>query len=192
MSANSVSALAYRAREGLRQAYLIEHVGELDEDTCRWTHQHLGAYIRNGTSRRDAAKVEDHLTECRSCMAVYLELTEVNSNLGALLAPLLLGGAATAYVGTAGGVALPVGIGLAIGRVRDLVAGNSAAVAVAGVAASVTLVGGAIAIGLNGSDRTPVEPSAIGSGLPGAAATDDSTDLTLSAGAARARPAPSR
>ena len=180
MSANSVSALAYRAREGLRQAYLVEHAGELDQDTCRWTHQHLGAYIRNGTSRRDAAKVEEHLTECRSCMAVYLELTEVNSNLGALLAPLLLGGAATAYVGTAGGVALPVGIGLAIGRVRDLVAGNSAAVAVAGVAASVTLVGGALAIGLNGSDRTPVEPSAIGSGLPGATATDDSTDLTLS------------
>ena len=61
MSANSVSALAYRAREGLRQAYLVEHAGELDEDTCRWTHQHLGAYIRNGTSRRDAAKVEEHL-----------------------------------------------------------------------------------------------------------------------------------
>ena len=73
-----------------------------------------------------------------------------------------------------------MGIGLAIGRVRDVVAGNSAAVAVAGVAASVTLVGGAIAIGLNGSDRTPVEPSAIGSGLPGVTATDDSTDLTLS------------
>ena len=32
-------------------------------------------------------------------MAIYLELTEVNSNLGALLAPLLLGGAATAYLG---------------------------------------------------------------------------------------------
>lgn len=179
MSANSVSALAYRAREGLRQAYLVEHAGELDEDTCRWTHQHLGAYIRNGTSRRDAAKVEGHLTECRSCMAVYLELTEVNSNLGALLAPLLLGGAATAYVGTAGGVGLPVGIGLAIGRVRDLVAANSATVAVAGVAASVTLVGGALVIGLNTADQG-VEPSAIASGLPGAAATDGSTSSTLS------------
>ena len=29
MSANSVSALAYRAREGLRQAFLTQHVGEL-------------------------------------------------------------------------------------------------------------------------------------------------------------------
>ena len=32
-------------------------------------------------------------------MAIYLELTEVNSNLGAILAPLLLGGAAAAYLG---------------------------------------------------------------------------------------------
>ena len=59
MSANSVSALAYRAREGLRQAFLTQHVAELEEDTCRWTHGQLGAYVRNATSRRDAAKVED-------------------------------------------------------------------------------------------------------------------------------------
>ena len=106
MSANSVSALAYRAREGLRQAFLTQHAAELEEDTCRWTHGQLGAYVRNATSRRDAAKVEDHLDECRSCMAIYLELTEVNSNLGALLGPLVLGGAAAAYLGAAaGGVA---------------------------------------------------------------------------------------
>ena len=99
MSANSVSALAYRAREGLRQAFLTQHAAELEDDTCRWTHGQLGAYVRGAISRRDAAKVEDHLDECRSCMAIYLELTEVNSNLGAILAPLLLGGVATAYLG---------------------------------------------------------------------------------------------
>ncbi len=91
MSANSVSALAYRAREGLRQAFLNQHAGELEDDACRWTHQQLGAYIRDGISRRDATKVEDHLQECRPCAAVYLELSEVNSNLSAILAPLLLG-----------------------------------------------------------------------------------------------------
>ena len=94
MSANSVSALAYRAREGLRQAFLNQHAQEIEDDTCQWTHQHLGAYIRNGISRRDAAKVEEHLDECRKCMAIYLELSEVNSNLAGILAPLLLGGAA--------------------------------------------------------------------------------------------------
>ena len=32
MSANSVSALAYRAREGLRQAFLNSHIGDLEDD----------------------------------------------------------------------------------------------------------------------------------------------------------------
>ena len=92
MSANSVAALAYRAREGLRQAFLTMHAGDLDQDACRFTHQHLGAYVRNGVSRRDSARVQEHLGECRKCMAVYLELSEVNSNLSGILAPLLLGG----------------------------------------------------------------------------------------------------
>ena len=51
MSANSVSALAYRAREGLRQAFLNEHVHGARGRDCRWTHDHLGAYIRNGVSQ---------------------------------------------------------------------------------------------------------------------------------------------
>ena len=106
MTANSVSALAYRAREGLRQAYLSMHAQDVDEDTCARTRASLGAYVRGGLSRRDGARVERHLEECRACAAIYLELTEVNSRLGALLAPLLLGTAAAAYLGgTSGGVA---------------------------------------------------------------------------------------
>ncbi|HEY0905191.1 MAG TPA: sigma-70 family RNA polymerase sigma factor, partial [Marmoricola sp.] len=34
MSANSVSALAYRAREGLRQAYLSMHTQDVEDDAC--------------------------------------------------------------------------------------------------------------------------------------------------------------
>ena len=136
MSANSVAALAYRAREGLRQAFLTMHVQELDSDLCSWTHRNLGAYIRDGISRRDAAKVEEHLDECRRCMAIYLELTEVNSNLAGILAPVLLGGAAAAYVGRrlAGGrSALKGGVLFLVDRARDLVAAHAPATAVAGV-----------------------------------------------------------
>ena len=93
MTANSVSALAYRAREGLRQAYLSMHAQDVDEDACARTRAALGGYVRGGLSRRDGARVEQHLEECRRCAAIYLELTEVNSRLGALLAPLLLGAA---------------------------------------------------------------------------------------------------
>ncbi len=122
MSANSVAALAYRAREGLRQAFLTMHAGDLDEDGCRFTHQNLGPYVRGGTSRRDSNAVREHLGECRKCMAIYLELTEVNSNLAGILGPIVLGGAAAAYV-AAGDVAVKAG-GLAVrarpgARLRD-------------------------------------------------------------------------
>ena len=72
MSANSVSALAYRAREGLRQAFLSQHATDPDDVDCAWTRDHLGAYVRGGLSRRDATRVDDHLAECRACAAVYL------------------------------------------------------------------------------------------------------------------------
>ena len=144
MSANSVSALAYRAREGLRQAFLTMHLQELEDDTCAWTHQNLGAYVRNGISRRDAAKVEHHLTECRRCSALYLELTEVNSNLSGLLAPLLLGGAAAMYAGSAtGAAALKGGVLVLLDRAKDLVAAHAPASAAAGVATAVVVGGGA-------------------------------------------------
>ena len=54
MSANSVSALAYRAREGLRQAFLTMHISDLTETDCRWVNEHLGAFIRKGLSKRPA------------------------------------------------------------------------------------------------------------------------------------------
>ena len=151
MSANSVSALAYRAREGLRQAFLNQHAQELEEDGCRWTHQHLGAYIRNGISRRDAGKVEEHLDDCRKCMAIYLELSEVNSNLSGILAPLLLGSAATAYVAAAGGAIAKGGLVLLIDRAKDFVATNAAGTAVAGVAVTAVIAGTAF-LAINHND----------------------------------------
>jgi len=102
MSANSVSALAYRAREGLRQAFLSQHATDPDDVDCAWARDHMGAYVRGGLSRRDATKVDDHLAACRACAAVYLELTEVNSGLAGLLAPLLLGSAGAGYLSSGG------------------------------------------------------------------------------------------
>jgi RNA polymerase sigma factor (sigma-70 family) len=181
MSANSVSALAYRAREGLRQAYLTQHASELDDASCQWARAHLGAYIRDGISRRDAGKVEDHLRGCRCCAAIYLELSEVNSDLGAVLAPLLLGGAAAAYTaataaatGAAGAAAMTVQAGVMgiVGRARDLVAVHSQAAAVVGVTTAVAVTGGGFAVW---NDVRP--PAAISGGVAGAglAGTPDGT-----------------
>ena len=97
-------ALAYRAREGLRQAFVSMHAQDADDERCATTRAQLGAFIRNDISKRDGAAVEAHLRDCRECAAIYLELVEVNSDLRALLAPILLGGAATAYLSGTGAV----------------------------------------------------------------------------------------
>ena len=154
MSANSVSALAYRAREGLRQAFLNSHIAELDDEHCEWTHEHLGAYVRHGVSKRDAAKVERHLDECRKCMAIYLELTEVNSNLSGILAPLLLGAAGSGYLASTAVAAKGGGaLFLMAGRVRDGVTANTPLAAAAGVAAVATAVGITVALTINGNNE---------------------------------------
>lgn len=154
MSANSVSALAYRAREGLRQAFLNSHAQEIEDERCRWTNDHLGGYVRKALSRRDTAKVEAHLDECRRCMAIYLELSEVNSGLGALLAPLLLGTAGATYLAATGGTAAKAGVMVLLGRVRDTVVANTQVAAVSGAAAIVTAAGVTAVVVADGDEAT--------------------------------------
>lgn len=181
MSANSVSALAYRAREGLRQAFLTMHVQELDEDTCRWTHQHLGAYVRKGLSRRDVTKVENHLGECRKCMAIYLELTEVNSNLAGILAPLLLGSFGAAYLATASGAAAKGILAGLLDRGRDLLNASGPGTAIAGVALVAALgaatVAGSMALNRDDNPAAGDQPPGVAApSAPGFRATGDPGD----------------
>ncbi|MDX6231512.1 MAG: hypothetical protein QOH68_463 [Nocardioidaceae bacterium] len=107
LSPNSVSALVYRAREGLRLAYLQGHLAPPRDDNCTWTTSHLGQYVRKALSKRDTATVDDHLETCSRCSALLLELAEVNSNLPGLLAPVVIGTAATGYLSS--GAAAAVG-----------------------------------------------------------------------------------
>jgi RNA polymerase sigma factor (sigma-70 family) len=96
LSANGVSALAVRAREGLRQAYLAEHVGANIPGACRAYAEALSADTRGRLSRRRQAAVHDHLAQCTSCHLLAGELTELNSRLGAILTPAALAGAMSA------------------------------------------------------------------------------------------------
>ncbi len=164
MSANSVSALAYRAREGLRQAFLTMHAGDLVSEDCRETNDLMGGYVRHALSRRDTAKVEDHLDHCRRCTGVYLELEEVNSSLAGLLGPVLLGGAAAGYLGGGAVVGAGAGAGVlaAFGRIRDLAMSNLPATAAATVAA----VGVAGITGFAIANRGPGRAAGLGASRP--------------------------
>lgn len=81
LSPNGVSALAYRAREALRQAYLQLHLDQAAAQHCRSTVDKLGAWTRGGLSKRDATAVLAHLDDCGRCRALAAELAYVNGTL---------------------------------------------------------------------------------------------------------------
>jgi RNA polymerase sigma factor (sigma-70 family) len=153
LTPNSVSALAYRAREGLRQAYLTMHLAGSPTDDCRWVNEHLGGHVRKGLSRRDTTKVETHLEGCRRCTAMYLELREVNSNLAGIIGPLLLGGAAAGYASAAGTAGL-TGVSAVIGRIRDTLGVNAGGGAATSGSGGVLSGGGLLSGGLTGGALT--------------------------------------
>lgn len=186
MSANSVSALAYRAREGLRQAYLQHHLADTAAGDCRWTTERMGAHVRKGLSTREAVKVDEHLDGCRRCMGIYLELTEVNSNLSGILAPAILGTAAAGYLagGAAGaGAAAGAAVGLKgllakllIEPVKGLVASQPAAAAAVAVAAVATTAVIAVAATHGPTHKTVAKsPAVVAPATPGPTTRGPST-----------------
>ncbi|MFF2053647.1 sigma-70 family RNA polymerase sigma factor [Leifsonia sp. NPDC058194] len=99
LTANGVSALAYRAREGLRQSWIQVHLQSIDEGSeCRWVTDRMGAYARGRLAARETARFEKHLFTCARCTVVLGEAREVGSRLALIVLPLTVGtGAAAAY-----------------------------------------------------------------------------------------------
>jgi len=167
LTPNGVSALAYRAREGLRQAYLQVHLAETTADRCRATADRLGAWTRDGLSKRERTQVETHLDECERCRALAAELADVNGAIRSIVAPLVLGGAALGYLAAVGGAkasaataAAAVGAGAAGSAAGGAAAGAAVPRQFMGVAASGAAVVAAVAIALTAGGAKPV-PTAI-------------------------------
>lgn len=120
MSPNAVSALAYRAREQLRQAYLQAHLHIVPRPQCEPHRSNLGAYVRDGLSRRERTATEAHLARCATCQQLVGELTEVNQLLVRAFMPLFLampvqGIAASAAASALGGAAATSSLASAAG-----------------------------------------------------------------------------
>jgi RNA polymerase sigma factor (sigma-70 family) len=94
MSPNGAAQLAVRARAGLRDRYLQAHVRNHARPDCRFTVDHLGAYVGGGLAPRDLAKVDQHLAGCDECKARQAELEDMGSTLRRIVLPLPLGLAA--------------------------------------------------------------------------------------------------
>ncbi len=99
---SAVAALLYRAREGLREAYLQAHITQQPQSVdCDWTIERLAAYARGGLPKRESARVRSHLDECERCRTLNNEVREVNATLRAAMAPALLGSSAALLTSSA-------------------------------------------------------------------------------------------
>jgi RNA polymerase sigma factor (sigma-70 family) len=91
---NAVAALAYRARKGLREAYLQAHLQSEASEECRATVSRLSPYVRGELAEKERLTLQAHLDICAKCRCRRDELTDVNATLrnAFLPVPLLLAG----------------------------------------------------------------------------------------------------
>ena len=87
---NAIGVLTYRAREGLRQAYLAEHVRASPDPRCREVAARLPRYIRGHVPAKAAREIEAHLADCPHCQAAVRDLTAINQDLRAIVTPALV------------------------------------------------------------------------------------------------------
>ncbi|GHB60309.1 hypothetical protein GCM10010347_32940 [Streptomyces cirratus] len=81
---SAVTSLAFRAREGLREAYLCAQLGPAaaGDERCRPYAPLLGAAVRRRGAPRNGG-LRRHLAGCRSCSRAYAELRDLNAALAA-------------------------------------------------------------------------------------------------------------
>nr|WP_239071433.1 sigma-70 family RNA polymerase sigma factor [Amycolatopsis sp. SID8362] len=91
MTPNGVAALAYRAREGLRQAYLDQHVPAARRRNCKAVSAQLARYVRDGIGDHKAHRITAHLDRCADCRELAGGLRQLNQELPATIIPLILG-----------------------------------------------------------------------------------------------------
>lgn len=153
MSPHNVAALAYRAREGLRQAYLNEYARDTKGGVCAEIAASLGTFERGSLKSRQDATVRRHLSECARCRQVKSEVSHLSATMRVVLGPLLVGGAVAAYLAK-GGSRGPAGAAASWNQI--LRARTARLVAVGAVAAAVI----AMLITIDGSSRSQAQPPA--------------------------------
>ena len=194
MSANGVSALLVRARDGLRSAWVEAHVNrEVEGAACRSTLEHLQRFQRGKLTAGRRRQVEEHLDECASCARAAAEYSSLNRRLALVLATVFVGGAAPALLdafrapaavaavqaggagqGSSGGSSGSAGTSGSAGSAGAAGAGAagglSAPLAIAAVVGAAALAVGGVAAGLTlfqPDERvTPVEAATLDEGPP--------------------------
>ncbi|QNE45939.1 sigma-70 family RNA polymerase sigma factor [Glaciihabitans sp. INWT7] len=197
LTANGVAALSYRAREGLRKAWLQAHVSDATASgECQWAIARLGDFARNGLTARERTRVSDHLETCARCSIISEEVEEVGSHLALVLLPLLLGGIAgggllaslstpaTAVAATLT-PALPPAFVVGSGAVAaPTVAAGLTASAIAAPLIGTLAVAMVVSGGLAASNASPVTPAPVSTSISQPADTSTAPSSTASSSTA--------
>ncbi|MEV7610033.1 sigma-70 family RNA polymerase sigma factor [Microbacterium sp. NPDC089320] len=103
MTPNAVSALAVRARDGFRRAWLEAHIHDPSRsEDCRWFCERVVERRGRPVIAGDADRFREHMDVCGGCRIVAAEIDTVSQRLRTILPAALLGGAAAAiYTGDA-------------------------------------------------------------------------------------------
>lgn len=88
---NAVSALGKRARDGLRTAYMQQHVSAQALEECGEYSTQLGAFVRGSLTPSKMKLMQDHLDSCERCTAEYLQLQDLGVGLRGWILPILAG-----------------------------------------------------------------------------------------------------
>ncbi|MEO7018080.1 MAG: sigma-70 family RNA polymerase sigma factor [Leifsonia sp.] len=96
----AMAMLTFRAREGLRDAWIQAHLKIIDPGSeHEWALGRLGAHARARLTKRDSTRLREHLDDCGPCSRVADEAHSAASRLAVSLLPALIGaGAAVAYL----------------------------------------------------------------------------------------------
>ncbi|TWP52399.1 sigma-70 family RNA polymerase sigma factor [Lentzea tibetensis] len=78
---NALAALAFRAREGLRVAYVQMHVKAAVNEECRLPASNLAAWLCGRLGRGLRVRVQHHIESCASCAAAVGELSDLLTQL---------------------------------------------------------------------------------------------------------------
>jgi RNA polymerase sigma factor (sigma-70 family) len=91
-SAGTTAVVLTRARERLRQAFLLSQPGMPLSGECEPYWKHMATIVRGTASAKRTKNVTEHCDECEDCRSRMLALTEANTRLPALLGPAILAG----------------------------------------------------------------------------------------------------
>lgn len=112
LTANGVAALAYRAREALRQAYLDQYLPTTPPRACRPVVGHLAKWVRHKLPALTTKRITAHVNRCCGCRRLTTDLEQLNQQLPMLLGPLVAGAplAIASIAGTAGTLVAATGV----------------------------------------------------------------------------------